>query len=81
MRQTAIGLNFIDVYFRDGSYSLDLPAGLGAEAAGVVEGGRRGRDRIQGRRPRRLRWLGAWRLCDPPADAGCTPRAHSAVRK
>ena len=37
MRQTAIGLNFIDVYFRDGSYALDLPAGLGAEAAGVVE--------------------------------------------
>ncbi|MBR0823476.1 quinone oxidoreductase [Bradyrhizobium liaoningense] len=37
MRQTAIGLNFIDVYFRDGSYALDLPAGVGAEAAGVVE--------------------------------------------
>ncbi len=37
LRQTVIGLNFIDVYFRDGSYLLDLPAGVGAEAAGVVE--------------------------------------------
>lgn len=37
LRQTAIGLNFIDVYFRDGSYKLDLLAGVGAEAAGVVE--------------------------------------------
>lgn len=37
MRQTAIGLNFIDVYFRDGSYALPLPAGVGAEAAGIVE--------------------------------------------
>lgn len=37
LRQTAIGLNFLDVYFRDGSYPLDPPAGIGAEAAGVVE--------------------------------------------
>lgn len=37
IRQTAIGLNFIDVYFRDGSYAMELPAGIGAEAAGVVE--------------------------------------------
>jgi NADPH:quinone reductase len=37
IRQTVIGLNFIDVYFRDGSYPLDLPAGVGAEAAGVIE--------------------------------------------
>ncbi|MEH2469973.1 NADPH2:quinone reductase [Nitrobacteraceae bacterium AZCC 2161] len=37
IRQTAIGLNFLDVYFRDGSYPLDLPAGIGAEAVGVVE--------------------------------------------
>jgi NADPH:quinone reductase len=37
IRQTAIGLNFIDVYFRDGAYPMDLPAGIGAEAAGVVE--------------------------------------------
>lgn len=36
LRQTAIGLNFIDVYFRDGAYAIDLPAGIGAEAVGIV---------------------------------------------
>lgn len=37
VRHTAIGLNFIDTYHRSGLYPLDLPAGLGVEAAGVVE--------------------------------------------
>ena len=37
IRQTAIGFNFIDVYQRSGVYPLDMPAGLGHEAAGVVE--------------------------------------------
>ena len=37
IRQTAIGLNFIDIYQRSGLYPLSLPAGLGMEAAGVVE--------------------------------------------
>jgi NADPH:quinone reductase len=38
IRQTAIGLNFIDVYFRTGLYpSPDLPFTPGQEAAGVVE--------------------------------------------
>ncbi|MBT8442327.1 MAG: quinone oxidoreductase [Gammaproteobacteria bacterium] len=32
----AIGLNFIDTYHRSGLYPLDLPTGLGVEAAGVV---------------------------------------------
>ncbi|HEX7783881.1 MAG TPA: quinone oxidoreductase [Sphingobium sp.] len=32
----AIGLNFIDTYVRTGLYPSDLPAGLGAEAAGTV---------------------------------------------
>src|SRR5579872_1483072 len=36
IRQTAIGLNFIDVYDRNGLYHTDLPSGLGREAAGVV---------------------------------------------
>jgi NADPH2:quinone reductase len=36
IRQTAIGLNFIDVYDRTGLYPTDLPSGLGREAAGVV---------------------------------------------
>ncbi len=37
IRQTAIGLNYQDIYQRSGFYPLPLPSGLGAEAAGVVE--------------------------------------------
>ncbi len=37
LRQTAIGLNYIDTYHRSGLYPLPLPAGIGMEAAGVVE--------------------------------------------
>ncbi len=37
IRHTAIGLNFIDTYHRTGLYPIDLPGGLGTEAAGVVE--------------------------------------------
>lgn len=37
IRQTAIGLNFIDTYHRCGLYPLELPAGIGVEAAGMVE--------------------------------------------
>lgn len=36
LRHTAVGLNFIDVYQRNGHYPLQLPSGLGQEAAGVV---------------------------------------------
>ncbi|MDB5675546.1 MAG: quinone oxidoreductase, partial [Sphingomonas bacterium] len=37
MRNTAVGLNFIDTYHRGGLYPIELPAGLGGEAAGVIE--------------------------------------------
>ena len=38
VRHHAVGLNFIDIYFRTGLYpSPSLPAGLGSEGAGVVE--------------------------------------------
>lgn len=38
VRHTAIGVNFIDVYFRSGLYKLPaLPHGIGMEAAGIVE--------------------------------------------
>ncbi|WP_317205727.1 quinone oxidoreductase [Janthinobacterium sp.] len=37
VRHEAIGLNFIDVYFRSGLYPQPLPGGLGLEGAGVVE--------------------------------------------
>ncbi|MCP4315865.1 MAG: quinone oxidoreductase [Hyphomicrobiales bacterium] len=36
IEQTAIGLNYMDVYQRSGHYPLALPSGLGLEAAGVV---------------------------------------------
>src|SRR4051812_26775207 len=36
IRQTAVGLNYIDVYFRTGLYPLPLPGGLGMEADGEV---------------------------------------------
>jgi NADPH2:quinone reductase len=37
VRNHAIGVNFIDVYFRNGLYPQPLPGGLGQEGAGVVE--------------------------------------------
>ena len=37
IRQTAVGLNYIDTYNRSGVYPLKLPSGLGGEGAGVVE--------------------------------------------
>jgi NADPH2:quinone reductase len=37
VRHEAIGVNFIDVYFRTGLYPMTLPSGLGQEGAGVVE--------------------------------------------
>ena len=37
VRQTAIGLNYIDTYHRSGLYQVPLPSGIGLEAAGVVE--------------------------------------------
>ena len=37
IRHMACGLNFLDVYQRSGLYKIALPAGMGNEAAGVVE--------------------------------------------
>lgn len=37
VRHEAVGLNFIDTYYRSGLYPCPLPSGLGSEAAGVVE--------------------------------------------
>jgi len=37
IRHTAIGLNFIDTYHRSGLYPMELPTGLGSEAAGLVD--------------------------------------------
>jgi len=37
IKQHAVGLNFIDIYYRTGLYQSPLPHGLGFEGAGVVE--------------------------------------------
>jgi NADPH:quinone reductase len=37
LRQTAIGLNYIDTYHRSGLYPVPMPSSLGLEAAAVIE--------------------------------------------
>ncbi|AZN63849.1 quinone oxidoreductase [Acinetobacter johnsonii] len=37
LRHVAVGLNYADTYFRDGTYQIPLPNGMGVEAAGVIE--------------------------------------------
>ena len=37
IEQKAIGLNFIDTYHRSGLYPVNLPSGIGAEAAGIIK--------------------------------------------
>ncbi|MEV4124042.1 quinone oxidoreductase [Nocardia sp. NPDC049707] len=37
IRHEAVGLNFADTYFRSGLYPAALPAGMGVEAAGVIQ--------------------------------------------
>lgn len=37
IRQTVVGVNYLDVYHRSGFYKLPMPGGVGSEAAGVVE--------------------------------------------
>ncbi len=36
VQHDAIGVNFIDIYHRSGLYPLELPSGIGKEAAGIV---------------------------------------------
>jgi NADPH2:quinone reductase len=37
LRHVAVGLNYADTYFRNGTYPIPLPAGIGVEASGVVQ--------------------------------------------
>ena len=37
LRHVAVGLNFADTYFRNGTYPVPLPSGMGVEGAGVVQ--------------------------------------------
>ncbi|MEO6918416.1 MAG: quinone oxidoreductase [Collimonas sp.] len=36
LRHAAVGLNFADTYFRNGTYPVPLPSGMGVEASGEV---------------------------------------------
>jgi NADPH2:quinone reductase len=36
VRHVAVGLNYADTYFRNGTYPIPTPSGIGVEAAGVV---------------------------------------------
>ena len=62
IRQTAIGINYIDTYDRGGLYPVSLPSGLGREAAGVIM--------ETGQRVTKLR------VGDRVAYAGNTPGAY-----
>jgi NADPH2:quinone reductase len=66
IRQTAIGLNFIDTYHRSGLYQLQMPSGIGLEGAGVVEAVGPG-----------VSWLKAG---DRVAYAGGAPGAYAELR-
>lgn len=66
VRHHACGLNFVDVYFRDGLYPQALPAGLGMEGAGVVEAVGAGVTHVQ--------------VGDRVAYAGHPPGAYAEVR-
>jgi len=66
IRQTAIGLNFIDTYHRSGLYQLQMPSGIGTEGAGVVEAVGSG-----------VTWVKAG---DRVAYAGGPPGAYADVR-
>ncbi|WP_034619754.1 quinone oxidoreductase family protein [Chitinibacter tainanensis] len=66
LRQTAIGVNFIDTYHRSGLYPLPLPSGLGLEACGIVEAVGPGVETLQ--------------AGDRVAYAGGTPGAYATRR-
>lgn len=47
LRHAAVGLNYADTYFRNGTYPIPLPNGIGVEAAGVVEETGKGVTQVQ----------------------------------
>ena len=37
IRQSVIGVNYMDIYQRSGYYPMNLPSGIGLEASGIIE--------------------------------------------
>src|ERR1051326_3581485 len=70
LRQTAVGLNYIDTYHRSGLYKIELPSGLGRRGCRCRRKGRVRRERYQDRRPGRLCFRGPRRLFPAPPGAG-----------
>lgn len=70
VRNTAVGLNYIDTYHRSGLYPVPLPATLGMEGAGVVEAiGPRVKEFKPGDRVAYAQPIGAYaEVCLRPAD-------------
>ena len=70
IKAEAIGLNFVDTYFRSGSYPHELPFVLGAEVAGTVAGLGEGVTALQlGQRVATADAVGAYaEYCLAPAD-------------
>ncbi|MGZ5172688.1 MAG: quinone oxidoreductase family protein [Burkholderiales bacterium] len=61
VRNTAVGLNYIDTYHRSGLYPMQLPLTLGSEGAGVVEAvGKRVKDFKVGDRVAYAQPIGAY---------------------
>ncbi len=70
IKQEAIGLNFIDVYYRTGLYKAPhMPLIIGQEGAGTVIAIGANVTNLAAWRSCRLRWL-AGRLCDRAGDSG-----------
>ncbi|MBN43656.1 MAG: quinone oxidoreductase [Alphaproteobacteria bacterium] len=74
VRHTAIGFNFIDINHRTGRYPLDLPTGIGSEAAGVIEAVGRGvRDLKVGQRVVYIGAVGTYSEAQNVPAAICVP--------
>ena len=85
IRQTAVGVNFIDVYCRSGRFDLVAPGGVpGMEAAGVVESVGPNVANVRPGRSCCLRLRSAGRLCFNAGHARpaswCACRNSSATR-
>ncbi|MFK0382327.1 quinone oxidoreductase family protein [Agrobacterium sp. NPDC090273] len=66
VRHEAIGVNYIDIYHRSGTYPLQLPSGIGVEGAGTIEAVGEG---VEG-----------FKVGDRVAYVGGAPGAYSTVR-